>query len=129
MDDEAKLKLMKKRIIGSFKWREDIIIPLSKEFGVSIEEVEDLFMDLLDMSSLEALHSTFESANELCLFKKLYADLRFCWFVDTLELITKDQSDNLIKGLIEEIVKGKSYEDALDEGKKEIFQLLKENKI
>ena len=33
MDNEAKLNLMKKRVIGSFKWQEDIIIPFSKEFG------------------------------------------------------------------------------------------------
>ena len=53
MDNEAKLNLMKKRVIGSFKWQEDIIIPFSKEFGCTTEDLEDLFMDLLDMSSLE----------------------------------------------------------------------------
>ena len=49
MDNEAKLNLMKKRVIGSFKWQEDIIIPFSKEFGCTNEDLEDLFMDLLDM--------------------------------------------------------------------------------
>ena len=49
MDNEAKLNLMKKRVIGSFKWQEDIIIPFSKEFGCTTEDLEDLFMDLLDL--------------------------------------------------------------------------------
>lgn len=47
-------------MIGSFKWQEDIIIPFSKEFGCTTEDLEDLFMDLLDMSSLEALHGTLK---------------------------------------------------------------------
>ena len=45
MDNETKLNLMKKRVIGSFKWQEDIIIPFSKEFGCTTEDLEDLFMD------------------------------------------------------------------------------------
>ena len=81
MDNEAKLNLMKKRVIGSFKWQEDIIIPFSKEFGCTTEDLEDLFMDLLDMSSLEALHGTLEIANHKCLLERLDADLRLPWYV------------------------------------------------
>ena len=73
MDDDAKLKLMQKRIIKSYAWQRDIIVPLSKEFDCTIEELEDLFFDLLDMDSLENLHGTFESAEDICLYQKLNA--------------------------------------------------------
>ena len=125
MDDDAKLKLMQKRIIKSYAWQRDIIVPLSKEFDCTIEELEDLFFDLLDMDSLENLHGTFESAEDICLYQKLNADLRLCWFIGTLELIDPEDGRNLKMKLVNEIKSGKSYEDALKEGKLELFQLLK----
>lgn len=125
MDDEAKFKLMKKRVVESFKWQEDVIIPFSKEFGCTTEELEDLFMDLLDMSFLEALHGTLEVANHECLLKKLDADLKLPWFVDSLELLSPKQGDELKNKIANEIECGKSYDDALKEGKKDLFNLLK----
>ena len=125
MDNEAKLNLMKKRVIGSFKWREDIIIPFSKEFGCTTEDSEDLFMDLLDMSSLEALHGTLEIANHKCLLERLDADLRLPWYVDVLELLSVEQGDELKNKVANEIIDGKSYDIALDEGRKDLFNLLK----
>ena len=38
MNKEEKLKMMKLRVLRSFKWEKDITIPLSKEFGLSKEE-------------------------------------------------------------------------------------------
>lgn len=125
MDNEAKLNLMKKRVIGSFKWQEDIIIPFSKEFGCTTEDLEDLFMDLLDMSSLEALHGTLEIANHKCLLERLDADLRLPWYVDVLELLSVERGDELKNKVANEIIDGKSYDIALDEGKKDLFNLLK----
>lgn len=125
MDNEAKLNLMKKRVIGSFKWHEDIIIPFSKEFGCTTEDLEDLFMDLLDMSSLEALHGTLEIANHKCLLEILDADLRLPWYVDVLELLSVEQGDELKNKVANEIIDGKSYDIALDEGRKDLFNLLK----
>ena len=125
MDDDSKLRLMQKRIIKSYAWQRDIIVPLSKEFDCTIEELEDLFFDLLDMDSLENLHGTFESAEDICLYQKLNADLRLCWFIGTLELINPEDGRNLKMKLVNEIKSGKSYEDALKEGKLELFQLLK----
>lgn len=125
MDNEAKLNLMKKRVIGSFKWQEDIIIHFSKEFGCTIEDLEDLFMDLLDMSSLEALHGTLEIANHKCLLERLDADLRLPWYVDVLELLSVEQGDELKNKVANEIIDGKSYDIALDEGRKDLFNLLK----
>ena len=119
MDNEAKLNLMKKRVIRSFKWQEDIIIPFSKEFGCTTEDLEDLFMDLLDMSSLEALHGTLEIANHKCLLERLP------WYVDVLELLSVEQGDELKNKVANEIIDGKSYDIALDEGRKDLFNLLK----
>ena len=67
MDDDAKLELMQKRIIKSYAWQRDIIVPLSKDFDCTVDEVEEIFFDLFDMSSLEALHATWESAKDICL--------------------------------------------------------------
>ena len=125
MDGNAKLRLMQKRIIKSYAWQKDIIIPLSKEFNCTVDELEEVLFNSLDMSSLEALHATFESAQDICLYQKLNADLRLCWFADTLELITREDGKNLKMNIISEIKKGKSYEDALKEGQLKLFELLK----
>ena len=125
MDDDAKLRLMQTRIIRSYAWQRDIIVPLSKEFGCTTEELEDVFFDLLDMDSLEAMHGTFESAKDICLYQKLHADLRLCWFIGTLEIIDPEDGKNLKMKLIDEIKSGKPYEEALKEGQLELFQLLK----
>ena len=126
MDSDAKLRLMQKRIIKSYAWQRDIIVPLSKEFDCTVDELEDLFFDLLDMDSLENLHGTFESAEDICLYQKLNSDLRLCWFNGTLELISDEEAKELKMNALNEIKNGKSYEDALKEGKLELFALLKE---
>lgn len=125
MDDDAKLKLMQKRIIKSYAWQRDVIVPLSKDFNCSVDELEEVFFDLFDMSSLEALHGTFHTAKDICLDQKFNADLRLCWFTGTLEVISPEDAKNLKMKLINEVNNGKSYEDALKEGQLELFELLK----
>ena len=125
MDDDAKLRLMQKRIIKSYAWQRDIIVPLSKEFDCTIDELEEVLFNSLDMSSLEALHATFESAQDICLYQKLNADLRLCWFVDSLELVSREDGRNLKMKVVNEVKNGKSYEEALKEGQLELFELLK----
>ena len=125
MDNDAKLKLMQKRIIKSYAWQRDIIIPLSKDFDCTVEELEEVFFNSLDMSSLEALHATHESAQDIYLYQKFNADLRLCWFNGTLELISDEDAKNLKMKLVKEVKNGKSYEDALKEGHLELFELLK----
>ncbi|MEE0941831.1 MULTISPECIES: DUF1959 family protein [unclassified Methanobrevibacter] len=125
MDDDAKLRLIQKRIIKSYAWQRDIIVPLSNDFDCTTDELEEVFFDLLDLDSLEALHGTFESAQDICLYQKLNADLRLCWLIDTLELLPRESGRNLKMKLVKEIKNGKSYEDAVKEGKLELFQLLK----
>ncbi len=125
MDDGAKLRLMQKRIIKSYGWQRDIIVPLSEDFDCTVDELEEVFFDLFDMSSLEALHGTFESAKDICMYQKFNADLRLCWFIDTLEVISREDGKNLKYKLVQEVKNGKSYEDALKQGKLELFELLK----
>lgn len=126
MDDDSKMRLMKERILGSYAWQRDIIKPLSEEFECTPDELEDVFFKLFDMSTLEAFHSTFESAYDICLAQKFNADLRLCWFVGTLEIITENESDQLKQRLVDEVKSGKAYEDVLKEGQLELFELLKE---
>ena len=125
MDDDAKLRLMQKRIIKSYAWQRDIIIPLSKDFDCTVDELEEVLFNSLDMSSLEALRATHESAQDICLYQKFNADLRLCWFNGTLELISDEDAKNLKMKLVNEVKNGKSYEDALKEGHLELFELLK----
>ena len=125
MDDDAKLELMQKRIVKSYAVQRDVIVPLSEEFDCTVEELEEVFFHLFDMSSLQALHATFESAQDICLCQKLNADLRLCWFNGTLEIISDEDAKNLKMKLVNEVKNGKSYEDALKEGQLELFELLK----
>ena len=125
MDNDAKLRLMQNRIIKSYAWQRDVIIPLSKEFDCTVEELEEIFFDVLDMDSLQNLHGTFKSAEDICLYQKLNADLRLCWFVDTLELISHEEGKEIKINVLNEINNGKSYEDALKDGKLKLFELLK----
>ena len=125
MDSDEKLELMQKRIVKSYAWQRDIIVPLSKEFDCTVDELEKVFFDLLDMSSLEAMHATFESAEDICLYQKFNADLRLCWFNGTLELISDSDAKKLKMELVEKVKSGKSYEDVLKEGRLELFELLK----
>ena len=126
MDRDSKMKLMKERIVGSYAWQRDIINPLSNDFECSQEELKEVFFSLFDMSTLEAFHSTFETAQDLCLAQKFNADLRLCWFIDTLEVITPKEGEELKNNLVNKVKSGKKYEDVLKEGQIDLFQLLKE---
>ena len=123
--DEVNLRVIQDRIIKSYAWQRDIIVPLSKEFDCTTEELEGLFFDLLYLDSLEALHGTFESAKDICLYQKFNADLRLCWFIDILEVMPQEEGKKLKMKLVEEVKKGRSYDDVLKEGRLELFELLK----
>ena len=129
MDEDAKLKLMQKRIVGSYAWQRDVIVPLSKDFDCTVEELEEVFFNLFNMDTLEAMHGTYESTTDICLYQKFNADLRLCWFSGTLEVISPEDAKNLKMKLVNEVKNGKSYEDALKEGHLELFELLKKEAI
>ena len=123
-EDKELLETMKLRILRSFRWREDVIIPLATELEITNEEFEKILMNRLDMSSLEALHPTFESARPRCLSKRLHADLRLCWLCDVMEIVTVDEANRIKMSLVKEIIDGKEYEKVLEDGKKQIVDLL-----
>ena len=125
MNDEEKLELMKDRIVKTYVIQKDIINPLSKDFDCTPEELEHVFFDLLDMSGVLSLHATFETAEYECLVMKFHADLRLCLFVNTLELISKEDANALKEKLANQVMDGKDYSEVLKEGQKELFQLLK----
>ncbi|WP_458455890.1 DUF1959 family protein [Methanobrevibacter sp.] len=125
MDDDAKLNLMQKRIIKSYAWQRDIIVPLSEDFNCTVDEMEELFFSLFDLGTLEALHGTFESARDICLYQKFHADLMLCWFIGTLEIIPAEEGKRLKMKLVEEVKNGRNYDEVLKEGKLELYELLK----
>lgn len=123
-DDKELLEKMKLRILRSFKWKEDVVNPLAKELEITNEELEKILMNHLDMSSLEALHARFESARPQCIMEKLHIDLRFCFLCDVLGIITTGEADRIKINLTKKIIDGNNYKDVLEEGRKEILDLL-----
>jgi len=123
-EDEKLLETMKLRILRSFRWREDVVNPLAKELEISNEIFEKILMNHLDMSSLEALHATLESAKPKCIFEKLHVDLRLCWLCDVMEIITIEEANRIKLSLVKEIINGKNYDMALKDGKKRVLNLL-----
>ncbi|MDR2544316.1 MAG: DUF1959 domain-containing protein [Methanobrevibacter sp.] len=122
---ENLLKTMKMEIIHSFRWKKDIIIPLSEELAIPVDEFEEILIDKLDMSSLEALHATYESSKPKCLMEKLNCDLKLCWIVDVLKIIDEKDYNNLKAKLMIKIAKGEKYEEILKFGKEKVYELLK----
>ena len=114
---------MKKRILHSYKWREDVIIPFAKELEISTDELEEILMKRLDMSSLEAINPRFESSQLRCIKERIHADLRLCWLCDVMNIISKEKS-NIIKNKIahEILEENKSYDKAIEEGRKNLLE-------
>ena len=123
-NSESLMELMKKRILDSYRWQEDIIKPFSKELGITTQELEKILMRRLDMSSLEALHPRFESSRYSCICDKIHSDLQICWLSDVMEIISKEDADAIKDKIAKEVINGKSYEDAIVDGKKELIEYL-----
>jgi len=81
---------------------------------------------ILDMSSLEAVHPRFESAKLRCIKERVHSDLRLCVLADVMNLLTKEESEDIKTRTAIKIIKDeKSYEKFLEEGKKELVEYLK----
>jgi energy-converting hydrogenase A subunit M len=125
-NDEELLLRMKKRILNSYTWHKDVIIPFSEELKISPEELEEILMKRLDMSSLEALQPRFESSKFRCTKERIHADLSLCWLCDVINILNVDEADKITNKITYEVLKeDKSYEDALKDGKKELLEYLK----
>ncbi len=119
------LRTMKMRIIESFRWQVDIIEPFSKDFGISEEELKEIFIKRLDMSSLEAIHPRFESSQHYCVKEKINADLKLCWLCDVMNILSVEESEEIKNKIAKEILtNGKSYKEAIEDGKKDLIQYL-----
>jgi len=125
MEKDEKLKLLKLRVLRSYRWNKDIVTPLSQEFNISSEEFEDILMKHLDMSDLENLHATFEIANRDNLMRQLHVDLRLYLFCDILDFVSKEQSYEIESDLAHEIIRGKDYDEVLNEGRMRILELIR----
>jgi energy-converting hydrogenase A subunit M len=124
-NDEELLHTMKMRIVKSYRWQEDIIKPFSKELDISEEELEEILIKRLDMSSLEAIHPRFESSKERCLKERIDADLRLCWLSDVMNLLSAQEADEMKTKIAREILRDdKTYERALEDGWKDLLEYL-----
>lgn len=123
-EDEKLLEKMKLRILRSFKWKNDVVNPLANELEISNKKMEKILMNHLDMSSLEAIHPTFESVKSKYIAEKLHTDLRLSWLCDVMEIISAEESNRIKITLVKEIIDGKNYDDALIDGKKQLLDLL-----
>lgn len=124
--DQEILELMKTRIIRSYKWRDDIVKPLSSELEIGYDEFEQILINKLDMSSLEALHPRFESARPRCIKERLHADLRLCWLADVMEIVSPKEADEITSKITKEILDGVEYDKALEDGRHQLLKLIKE---
>jgi energy-converting hydrogenase A subunit M len=126
VNDEELLLRMKKRIIKSYTCHKDVIIPFSEELKISPEELEEILMKRLDMSSLEALQPRFESSKFRCTKERIHTDLRLCWLCDVINILTEDEAEEIKNKITFEVLKeNKSYENALEDGKRELLEYLK----
>jgi energy-converting hydrogenase A subunit M len=125
--EEELYRRMKRRIVKSFRWQEDLIIPFSTELKIKPDELEEILMNRLDMSSLEALNPRFESAKYRCIKERIHSDLKLCWLADVMNLLTVDESEDIKNRITSRIVKKHvKYEEALEEGRKELVEYLKQ---
>ena len=123
IENEKLLITMKKRIIESYKWREDVVIPFAKELEISPDELEEVLMKRLDMSSLEAIHPRFESSQLRCIKERIHADLRLCWLCDVMNILTEDESERIQNKIAYEVLReNKSYDEAIEEGRKDLLE-------
>lgn len=125
MDEGELMRLMKRRILESYRWQDDVVKPLSRELEIDVEEFQDILMDKLDMSSLEALHPRFESARPRCIREKLHSDLQLCWLVDVMEIISVDDAEALKDEITELVLAGREYSEALSEGRRRLHEILR----
>ena len=125
MDEDDVLRIMKMRIVESYRWKLDIIEPISKELEISEDELEEILIRRLDMASLEALHPRYESSKHHCIKEKLHSDLRLCWLSDAMNILSEEETEEIKNKIAAEILtKGKSYQEALENGRKDLLEYL-----
>lgn len=124
-DEELYLR-MKRRIVRSYRWQEDLIKPFSTELKITPEELEEILMKRLDMSSLEAIHPRAESSRYRCTKERVHSDLKLCWVYDVMNLLTDEEAEDIKNRITTKILQNNEpYEKALEEGRREMVEYLK----
>ncbi|MBI5460334.1 DUF1959 domain-containing protein [Methanobacterium sp.] len=125
LDEDDVMRIMKLRIVESYRWKLDIVKPISKELGISEDQLEEILIKRLDMASLEALHPRYESSKHYCIKEKLHSDLRLCWLSDVMNILSEEETEEIKNKIAAEILtKGKSYQEALENGRKDLLEYL-----
>lgn len=123
IEDEELLITMKKRILASYKWQKDVVVPFARELEISSEELEEILMKRLDMSSLEAINPRFESSKLRCMKERIHADLRLCWLCDVMNILTEEESETIQNKIAYEVLnEDKPYDIAIEEGRKDLLE-------
>lgn len=134
MTDETikKLKLWK---LESYSYKYNVLEPISQFLDISIEEVEELLAEKLDMARIESSHSSAEQAKLFRIEKMIEIDLGLDYFLH-LELLSQNQISSIREEVMNKLEKsGKldfdlnsnEYKELIDEARKTILKILKEN--
>lgn len=134
MTDETikKIKLWK---LESYAYKENVLKPLSKFLNLSLEEVEELLAEDLDMARIESSHSSAEQAKLFRTEKQIEVDLGLDYFLH-LELLTDQQINSIRKEVMHKLERtGKldfdldsdEYKKLINEAREKILEILKEN--
>ncbi|MDI3502355.1 MAG: energy-converting hydrogenase subunit [Archaeoglobi archaeon] len=121
----AELEFMKRRILMSYRYQEDVVKPIAKFLGISPEELTEILIRRLDMAGLEALHPRMMQANRECLEKRIELELNLCTLSDFLSLLSFEEKEKIREEIGRMIDEGRSYEEIIEEGKKMILKILR----
>lgn len=121
----VEIEIMKRRILMSYRYQEDVVKPLAEFFGISTEELIEILIKRLDMAGLEALHPRMIQAKRECLERKIEIELNLCTISDFLSLISPEEKEKILKEIGRMIDEGRSYEGIIREGKKLILEILR----
>jgi len=121
----VELEFMKRRILLSYRYQEDVVKPLAKFFGVSSEEFMEILIQRLDMAALEALHPRMMEARKECMKKKLELDLNLCVLSDFLSVLSQEEKEKILEEIERMVEEGEDYGKIFEEGKKKILEVLR----
>ncbi|MBC7114091.1 MAG: DUF1959 family protein [Archaeoglobi archaeon] len=116
---------MKRRILMSYRYQEDVVKPIAKFLGISPEELTEILIRRLDMAGLEALHPRMMQANRECLEKRIELELNLCTLSDFLSLLSSEEKEKIREEIGRMIDEGRSYKEIIEEGKKMILKILR----
>lgn len=134
MTDET-IKQLKLWKLESYSYKNNVLEPLSQFLDISIEEVEELLAKDLDMARIESSHSSAEQAKLFRMGKQIEVDLGLDYFLH-LELLSEHQISSVRENIMNKLEKsGKldfdlnsnEYKELINEARKEILKILKEN--